>query len=87
MRSTFDAVFQNPYVRVLVTLLVAGGLYLFYLTLGVWMLALAAFLIAYLAYQVLVWSARRFRALAGCRDLSDPLYTDYYQQSRFYKNG
>ena len=63
MLQAFSAIWQNPYIRVLVTLLTLGGLlYLFYLTLGVWMLALAAFLIAYLAYPVLAWSARRFRA-------------------------
>ena len=63
MQQAFAAVWRNAYVRTLVTLLLFLAAFLFlWRTRQVWFLAVAAFLIAYLVYPLLVWSQRRFHA-------------------------
>ena len=63
MQQAFAAVWRNAYVRSLVTLLLFLAAFLFlWRTRQVWFLAVAAFLIAYLVYPLLVWSQRRFHA-------------------------
>ena len=63
VQQAFAAVWRNAYVRALVTIFLFVVAFLFlWRTRQVWFLAVAAFLIAYLVYPLLIWSQRRFHA-------------------------